>query len=343
MKFGVRECVDVVFKALSAQKIGSHTFQAGEPVVYFDTLTTSNLESSATTTYAQGGRGNARLMAWEGEKTMTFTMTNALISPEGIAILSGADLIRANGKDESTFVKAHHTVTFEVTAENYTTGKLTIPAGEPIPVNDPDLPAYVMILDNNSEMSGIAAKAKEVSSENGSITLEPADLLKVGDIVTVDYYSVHKADAIQIDITPDQFAGYYYIEGSTLFRRQSDGYDLPAEIIIPRGKIQSNFTFTFASTGDPSTFDFTVDAFPGYVKGNKAKQVLATIQILDADDNYDLTSGNETGTIEYERYEYNQDGGAYIGIKEEGPVTKSTATADKTTAAGSDDPEAAWA
>lgn len=54
MKFGVRECVDVVFKALSAQKLGSHTFQAGEPVMYFDSLTTSTLEGAATTVYAQG-------------------------------------------------------------------------------------------------------------------------------------------------------------------------------------------------------------------------------------------------------------------------------------------------
>lgn len=54
MKFGVRECVDVVLKAKSATKIGSHTFQAGEPVLYFDTLTTSTLEGASTTVYAQG-------------------------------------------------------------------------------------------------------------------------------------------------------------------------------------------------------------------------------------------------------------------------------------------------
>lgn len=54
MKFGVRECADVVLKALARQRIGSHTFQAMEPVVYFDTLTTSTMEGAATTVYAQG-------------------------------------------------------------------------------------------------------------------------------------------------------------------------------------------------------------------------------------------------------------------------------------------------
>ena len=67
MKFGVRECCDVVLKAKSNLKLGNHTFRAGEPVVYFDTLTASSMEGAATSVYAQGGAGNVRLIAWEGE------------------------------------------------------------------------------------------------------------------------------------------------------------------------------------------------------------------------------------------------------------------------------------
>ena len=54
------------------------------------------MEGAATTVYAQGGRGNSRLMAWEGERTVTFTMEDALISPIGFSILSGAGLIDAS-------------------------------------------------------------------------------------------------------------------------------------------------------------------------------------------------------------------------------------------------------
>ena len=282
-------------------------------------------------------------MAWEGEKTLTFTMTNALLSPEGLAILSGADLLRADGKDNT--VKAHHTTTFKLTAANFTADTITLPADDAKPIKDNEkLPVYGMLLDNNQEMSGIAVKATSVGE--GTVTFA-AGLFKVDDTIMLDYYSEHKADAIQIDITPEQFAGYYYIEGSTLFRRQSDGADLPAELIIPNGKIQSNFSFTLASTGDPSTFDFTVDAFPGTLASDDSKQVLATIQILNADDNYDLTKVEEAGEVTYKRYTYNEDGGDYLGIEElpdgsEGPVTKSTAAADETAAPGSDDPEAEW-
>ena len=56
---------------------------------------------------------------------------------------------------------------------------------------------------------------------------------------------------------------------------------MPAEFIIPNCKVQSNFTFTMASSGDPSTFTFTMDAFPGYTRFNPEKKVLSAIQIIE--------------------------------------------------------------
>ena len=66
MKFGVSEICDVVLRAKSTQKIGNKTFEKDEPVIYFDTAKTSTIEGAATTVYAQGGKGNSRLIAWEG-------------------------------------------------------------------------------------------------------------------------------------------------------------------------------------------------------------------------------------------------------------------------------------
>jgi hypothetical protein len=66
-----------------------------------------------------------------------------------------------------------------------------------------------------------------------------------------------------------------------LFRDEATGQDFPAEFVIPRGKIQSNFTFTMANSGDPSTFTFTIDAFPAYTKFEKGKKVMAALQIID--------------------------------------------------------------
>ena len=93
MKFGVREICDVVLKKKAPGWFGKIWLDAGMPVLYFDTLKTSTLEGAATTVYAQGGKGNPRLVAWEGDRTVTFTMEDALISPQSFSVLSGAGLM----------------------------------------------------------------------------------------------------------------------------------------------------------------------------------------------------------------------------------------------------------
>ena len=80
-------------------------------------------------------------------------------------------------------------------------------------------------------------------------------------VLIIDYYVEKSTGVKEISITPDKFAGYFYIEGDTLFRRQSDGKDLAAQIIIPNAKIQTAFNFSMSPSGDPSTFIYT-DAVP---------------------------------------------------------------------------------
>ena len=310
MRYGVREICNIVLKAKAYQKIGSHVFAPGEPVIYFDTAKTSTLETASSTVYATGGRGNNRLIAWEGEKTLTFTFEEALLSQTGLAVLSGADLIEANENDQ--FVVAHTTETTSVKE-----GKILEISKKP----DEEGFVYIMLLDGNGEVSGVPVKIdhdKITESENGKYAIDHNNLLEAGDVVLVDYYVKHATDAFQVDITPDKFAGFYYLEADTLFRRESDGVDLPAQFILPKVKIQTNFTFTMAASGDPSTFTFTLDAFPDYTKFNPTKKVLASIQVLSADDNYDLTKAPDDAAPTYARKKYDVDEGSYLWNTKEG-------------------------
>lgn len=274
MKFGIREAVDVVFKALAPVTIGSTTFAKGEPVLYFDSLKTSTTEGTATTVYAQGGRGNPRLIAWEGDKAITFSFEDALISAEGMAILTGAGLLEA-GSDNK--VRVHQKATVTGTIESK---KVTVVLTDAIPANGTLVTEDIFgfVLDNNEEISERLGAGTGTAS-----SIQFANETQATGTVTVlvDYYVDMTAGAKEITITADQFAGYYYIEGDTLFRRQADGVDLPAQLVIPNAKIQTNFTFTMAPSGDPSTFTFTADAFPGKVKGNKTNKVLYALQIIE--------------------------------------------------------------
>ena len=315
MKFGVREICDVVLKAKAAQKIGNKIFYAGEPVCYFDTLKTSSMEGAATTVYAQGGRGNARLMAWEGERTVTFTMEDALISPEGFMILSGAGLAEATDNAPiyqhmtETVDKSNGGVVITGTDGDSVVYEIKLSESPYLPDDAGDNFAYVMFIKNGEIISEpfIPVHGEDAvtgDKENGfKITVKKHNNYVLGnkaenmyeifaedddqvlteldfDSVLVDYYVKRTGNAKQIEITADKFGGNYYLEASTLFR-DTNGVDMPAEFIIPNCKIQSNFTFTMASSGDPSSFTFTMDAFPDYTRFDKSKKVLAAIQIIE--------------------------------------------------------------
>lgn len=189
-KYGIREVCDLKFYKINdilgdgADKQGVAPSEA-TPAFIIDSAKTSTLEGAATTVYAQGGRGNPRLIAWEGEKTLTFTVEDALISKEGLELLTG---------------------------------------------------------DKN-----------------------PGDGI--------------------IDISPNDFAGYYYVTAESLMRKEDDGEDYPLTITLPRVKIQSNFSISMAPTGDPSTFSYVMDAFPGYLSaadktaGDTKKKLLCRMEV----------------------------------------------------------------
>lgn len=220
-------------------------------------------------------------------------MEDALISPEGFMILSGAGLI------DATFDKPvyqHMTETVDMTGIKLykddsmgeeATGETKFNDAKSFSVKISEVPylptdkydnfAYVMLIKNGEIISepyipehvdapkaeadgSYIMKVKALTKiyteqldgeENHDYKFNPETGLPTFDSVMVDYYVARKSNARQIDITADKFGGNYYLEASTLFRDQN-GVDMPAEFIIPNCKVQSNFTFTMASSGDPS-------------------------------------------------------------------------------------------
>lgn len=185
MRFGVREICDVVLKAKTAMKVGNKVFYKNEPVCYFDSLKTSSMETQSNAVYAQGGRGNARLISWEGERTVTFTMEDALISPISFSILSGAGVIEAGENKklymhttEQTDKVVVHTpengtevdyITIQLDQKPYVRGDMTLENGEIIynqngPSASEDF-IYVMLLDDLGEVDSEPYIASEVAAD----------------------------------------------------------------------------------------------------------------------------------------------------------------------------------
>lgn len=267
-------------------------------------------------------------------------MEDALISPIGLQILTGAGLIEAG--DKSRTIKVHVTETtdrfaFDATGDNvhvllekapyiplqYRNSSIQVnsdgvyafntenntsdgtifnkedfiyvmPMYDGEILSEPYIPtegtytaasgttpasfdAYDKIPPNTYEGKLNGESVYWIKIPNTYNNLEP---FKEANAVLVDYYTEYSDGAWQIDIEPQMFGGNFYVEAETLFR-DTNGVDSPAEFIIPNCKVQSNFTFSMAASGDPSTFTFTVDAFPDYTRWDKTKKVLASLQVID--------------------------------------------------------------
>lgn len=159
-----------------------------------------------------------------------------------------------------------------------------------------------LAINTDGENNTLATAGAKVTITPSNETGDAAALAKAASdqaAVRIDYY-VKKVQVKEITVDAENFAGYYYIEADTLFRDEATGSDMPANFIIPRGKIQSNFTFTLASTGDPSTFDFTIDAFPAYTRFSQTegqkKKVLFALQVC-SDSTGEVNHPYETSSV----------------------------------------------
>ena len=329
MKFGIREICNVTFKATAdGQKVGPRdvVFKKYQPVFTIDTAQTSNMEQASTTVYAQGGPGYNRLIAWEGEKTLTFSVTDALMSPMGMSVLTSAGLINAS---DSKAVHVHATIDAAVTSGEAEityqelADEIGLRNGKTILVcGDTDI--FGTLLDGSGygykwfDKVSVQSPSKTESGDNkdtyavakdGKLTLDIMKTQTVGTTTTdvkdtsvsgtvrFDFYVVMKEAATQITIEPNDFGGYFYVEADTLFRREDTGEDMAATLTFPRVKVQSAFTFTMAASGDPSTFDFTMDAFPGYTQFDSTKKVCVTMAIVGSDaDNSEDNAAHSTHT-----------------------------------------------
>lgn len=311
-RFGSREICNVVFKARSEMQVGNTTFQKGQPVLYMDTAKTSTLEGATSTVYATGGRGNPRLIAWEGERTVTFTVEDALLSDISLAMLTGAGLM--NMKDASAEKPLYVNHTFDlpilkggIVKIDYDT--VAIDGAEDIFVSD-EAPIFGTILD----MAGYGVVPCGVVTDgiklmHGDEVVEPTPVdpdnidagvvyhvadhqtlvidfgeqlagKYVGQTIRVDCYLQKKQGATQINIDAEHFAGNFYVEAETLFREQGLAKDFPAILTFPNVKLQSNFTLNMSNSGDPATYSFVMDAMPAYTKFDKQHKVFVAIDII---------------------------------------------------------------
>lgn len=182
------------------------------------------------------------------EKTLTLSVEDALLSPMGFAIMSGAGLIRTkeSGKKD---VNVHMT-TRAMIEEDEIDLTNALRANEKITST---APIFVTITEDDGSLTGEIIDESKIKVDTTGKKLTGEFSTYKEKFAFVDYYVTRStANTSEMQIGAENFAGNYYVECDTLFRRKADGKDLPATLTFPNVKIQSNFTFSMASTGDPS-------------------------------------------------------------------------------------------
>jgi hypothetical protein len=200
-----------------------------------DTLKLSNLENNAETSYIQGGKGNGRIMGFDYNRTATFSVQDALMRPDALAMQAGATLskgvVQVHKREVLTVVanavslaKAPKTgtVTVYTTADGFTHGAEVVPT----------------------------AVAQ-------SLTL-PADT--AGQVIVYYQYD-SSASAERIVISSDKYAGFYKVVGLTVIRNADSNTDEAFEIVLPKAKIMSEWTLNMTPEGEPAVFDMKLDVF----------------------------------------------------------------------------------
>lgn len=242
-RYGIKEVADVTFYEIE------NDGTAGAPVLYLDTLKVSTLEQTAETSYAQGGKGNPRLIGWDFGKEITLTLEDALFSPKSMAIMFGD---KDYTKNEATTVLK--TISFRAT-EATDKGKPT---------------TWTDAMGNTHTIAD-----EEVFDATGKKVTGDA-------YVAGDYYFIKfkiNTTGMTIDVGPNTFPGNYYITGDTYARNEVTGKDEYFQFIVPKGKITSENTITMEADGDPSVFSMTIDVLRAKVDGKDTMMQLVKYEV----------------------------------------------------------------
>jgi len=232
-QLGLKEVADVIVYNISGQ--------IPVPVMFFDTLKISNIEQTAESTDARGGKGNPKLISWDYGKEITLTLQDALLSSRSLSLLTNP--LASDAATTFDGATSHAAAKKIKKAEIVTLGA----SSTFMPKYSPASTTGVYIL----ESGGYATK--------GSTYYAATTGVSSGDIVRIVYEVLSTTNGTyEIVITPEKFPGTYMIVGDTVVRNKKTGLDEGFQFIIPKAKFGSDVTLTMESEGDPSVFDMNI-------------------------------------------------------------------------------------
>ena len=228
--YGLREVADLTFFDLTTNK----------PFLYMDYALTSTNEHSADTTYATGGKGNPRRLAFDGNRQSTLTISTQIIDFRIIALLAGAEVEKGvtNVFKREVLTAVDDEGDVKITlSETPVTGTVTV----------------------------FPLSSDAVAGEEEDITVTDSDVTITAGTAGAQYVAYYQfksdSNAEKISFKAKNFPKYCRIVGDTLIKNEATGVNEPFQMVAHKAKPQANFTLTMASEGDPTTLEMNFDLF----------------------------------------------------------------------------------
>ena len=228
--YGLREVADLTFFDLTTNK----------PFLYMDYALTSTNEHSADTTYATGGKGNPRRLAFDGNRQSALTISTQIIDFRIIALLAGAEVEKGvtNVFKREVLTAVDDEGDVKITlSETPVTGTVTV----------------------------FPLSSDAVAGEEEDITVTDSDVTITAGTAGAQYVAYYQfksdSNAEKISFKAKNFPKYCRIVGDTLIKNEATGVNEPFQMVAHKAKPQANFTLTMASEGDPTTLEMNFDLF----------------------------------------------------------------------------------
>ena len=239
-RWAVREAANVTFFRLN-DKAGVDGWSKGDPVVTLNTLKMTDVETSGETTYAQGGRGNAKLVGFSSNREARVTMQDAIFDNAALAMMTGND-IKTGSKEvqlyEDLILDKDKKATLGTTLALATT---------------PNIKVFSLAGNVLGELLTATTDYTVTAKEITGVTLA------AGDRIRVYFTAVTATDAQTIQVTSDKFGGTFKVVADVLVRDEDTKEDFYGQFIAYNAKVEDNFTFGFSPDGDPAVLDIPLE------------------------------------------------------------------------------------
>lgn len=214
-----REVADLIF----------YDYKTKKPFLNLDFANVTTTELTGESTFAYGGQGHPKRIAFNGERGGTLTIETQIQSAKLWELITGGDVSKT----------AKFVVREELEA---VAGKVTL--------SDTPVTGSVVVYKADDDCGTVVsstATAKEVT------------ITGVTNDSVIVYYMKELTDKVErISIKSTSFPKAFIVYGDTIMKTEDDEI-LPYKMVVAKAQPQSNLSLSYSNTGDPASITITCD------------------------------------------------------------------------------------